>query len=122
WGEVVCKTYSGSIALLNCIRDYMQSVPPLAAVSPPKPHFHCFSSNQCAAIKARLEELFTDLVACYYSSRLPANTRYVLQMKNQFFIIQYANHKTSFKGARSEDELIRRLAQPQLHYSPIMFD
>lgn len=122
WGEVICKTYRGSIALLNCIRDYMQSVPPASAISPPKPDVYCFAGKQAKVIKARIDELFRDLLACYYTATLPANTRYILQMKNQFFIIQYANNRTSFKGARSLPDLVRRLGQAQAQYSPILFD
>lgn len=122
WGEVICKAFSGSIALLNCIKDYMQSVPPSTHASLPKPDFYCFSGRQCRVIKSRIDELFRDLLSCYYSSILPANTRYILQMKNQFFIIQYENNKINFKGARNIDELIKRLGQPQAQYSPIIFD
>lgn len=122
WGEVVCKTYRGSIALLNSLRDYMQSVPPNSAILPPKPDIYCFSGEQAGAIKARIDKLFRDLIACYYTGTLPANTRYILQMKSQFFIIQYANNRTSFKGARSLPELVRRLGQTQADYSPILFD
>lgn len=122
WGEVICKTYRGSIALLNCIRDYMQSVPPASNLAPPKPGIHSFGSAQARIIKARLDELFRDLTSCYYTGTMPANTRYILQMKNQFFIIQYSNNKVNFKGARNQDELIRRLGQTQTQYSPIIFD
>lgn len=122
WGEVICKTYRGSIALLNCVRDYLQSVPPSSNLAPPKPDFHASNNKQARVIKNRLDELFRDLTACYYTGTMPANTRYILQMKNQFFIIQYANNKVNFKGARTQEELLRRLSQTQTQYSPIIFD
>lgn len=122
WGEVVCKTFSGSIALLNCIKDYMQSVPANSSILPPRPTFFCFNGRQSKTIKKRLDELFRDLLACYYSNTMPANTRYILEMKNQFFIIQHDQHRIHFRGARNSKELIKRLGQLQTEYSPVLFD
>lgn len=122
WGEIICKRFDGSIALLNCINDFMQSVPPGSDMHPPKLSIHCFSNSKAADTTRRLQELFRDITSCYYSSTLPPNTRYVLQMKNQFFIIQYEHEKTQFKGARNVAELIKRLGQTQSQYSPIIFD
>ena len=122
WGEIICKRFEGSIALLNCINDFMQSVPPSSDAYPPKLSIHSFSNPKAGNTTHRMQELFRDITSCYYTSTMPPNTRYILQMKNQFFIIQYENDKTQFKGARNVTELIKRLGQTQSNYSPIIFD
>ena len=122
WGEIICKRFQGSIALLNCINDFMRSVPPTSETPPPKLSIHSFNNPASMDTTHRLQELFRDITSCYYTSTLPANTRYILQMKNQFFIIQYEHEKTQFKGARNVAELIKRLGQNQSEYSPIIFD
>ncbi len=122
WGEIICKRFQGPISLLNCINDFMQSVPPDTDAPIPTLKIHSFCNNQAEATARRMQELFRDLTSCYYTGTLPANTRYILQMKDQLFILQYEHGKTQFKGARNVAELIKRLGQNQSHYSPIIFD
>jgi adenylate cyclase class 1 len=122
WGEIICKRFQGPISLLNCINDFMQSVPPDSDTNAPNLKIHCFCNTQAEATARRMQELFRDLTACYYTGTMPSNTRYILQMKDQMFIIQYENGKTQFKGARNVAELIKRLGQNQNEYSPVIFD
>jgi len=122
WGEIICKRFQGPIALLNCINDFLQSVPPDSDMPQPQLNIHCFSESQFESTKKRMQELFRDLTACYYTGTYPSNTRYVLRLKDQFFIIQYENGKTHFKGARNAEELLKRLGGNQAYYSPIVFD
>ena len=122
WGEVICKRFEGPITILNCISEYMQNLPPGSTVAVPELNIHSFCNKQAKSICSRLQELFRDLESCFYRGKLPPSTRYVLQMKQQFFIIQYAQRKTHFKGARHVEELIKRLGQDQETYSPVIFD
>lgn len=122
WGEIICKRFQGPLALLNCINDFMQSVPPDSDAAQPALKIHCFCNSQAEATSKRIQELFRDLTACYYTGTMPSNTRYVLQMKDQLFIIQYEHGKTQFKGARNISELIKRLGTNQTEFSPILFD
>lgn len=122
WGEIICKRFQGPIALLNCINDFIQSVPPDVDTPQPNLKIHCFCDNQAEATSKRMAELFRDLTSCYYTGTLPSNTRYILQLKDQLFIIQYENGKTHFKGARNTEELVKRLGQNQAQFSPIVFD
>lgn len=122
WGEIICKRFQGGVALLNCINDFMQSVPPNSEFPLPKLGIHCFSSTGAESTTERLEELFRDITSCYYTGTMPSNTRYILQMKSQFFIVQYEHGKTQFRGARDASELVRRLGQAQAEFSPVIFD
>lgn len=122
WGEIICKRFQGPLALLNCINDFMQTLPPNSETPQPGLKIHCFCNTQAEATAKRIQELFRDLTACYYTGTMPSNTRYILQMKDQLFIIQYENGKTQFKGARNEAELVKRLGQNQSEFSPVIFD
>ena len=122
WGEIICKRFEGGITLLNSISEYMQNLPPGSNHNVPELQIHSFCNKQAEAISKRLKELYNDIESCYYRGKLPVNSRYILQMKTQFFIIQYSRRKTHFKGARNINELVKRLGQDQESYSPIIFD
>jgi len=122
WGEVICNRFEGSICLLNCISEFIQTITPNAYRGLPNIAVHSACRYYADNIKGRLSELFQDLSNCLYNSKFPMNTRYVLKMKEQFFILQYQQNQVSFKGARHEKDLIKRLGDPQESFSPVVFD
>lgn len=121
WGEIICKRFDGTVALFNCINDYLQNVPPGQLRQLPELRISSFGPNAEACSK-RLQQLFHDINACYHTGLYPANARFILQMKKQFFIIQYLHNKAQFKGAHNYENLLKRLGEKQEHYSPIVFE
>ena len=122
WGEVICNRFEGSVCLLNCISEFIQVITPGSARGLPDLTVHSSCRYYAEPLKARLVELFADLSNCLYNAKYPMNTRYVLQMKEQLFILQYQQNQVSFKGARNEKDLIKRLGHYQQGFSPIVFD
>ncbi|NRA41777.1 MAG: class I adenylate cyclase [Pseudomonadales bacterium] len=122
WGELICQRYEGPISLLNFLAEFIQMVPPSATQTLPALAFHSHCRYFAEPIVSRLRELLQDFSNCFYNSKLSMHTRFVLQMKQQFFILQYQQNQISFKGARSESDLIKRLGQEQQRYSPICLD
>ena len=122
WGEVICHRFDGAVCLLNCISELIQVITPGSSRGLPELNIHSTCKYYSEPIQQRLNELFTDLNNCLYNSKFPLNTRYVLQMKDQHFILQYQQNKVSFKGARNEKDLVRRLGFYQQSFSPIVFD
>ncbi len=76
-----------SLALVHqCLRDYLQLVPPQQQPGLPTLDIRCFCPTRANAIATRVEQLFQDIAACYYSGTRPVATRYVLEMQREFYV------------------------------------
>lgn len=123
WGELSCRRYDNEHALIRCLRDYLSMLPPGNSGALPQLNILCFCPTRANAIAARIEELFRDLAACYYSGTLAPQTRYVLQIQYDYFVFQFDHQKhPSIKMLDSFSALLAYLGQPQLCYSPIVLD
>lgn len=122
WGEVTTRSYRGPFALLQCLRDYLQLLPPQQHPGLPALDIRCFCPTRATAIAARVEQLFQDIAACYYSGTRPASTRYVLEMQREFYLLQWQDAQPNVQRAPNYPALIELLGRVQRSYSPIVLD
>jgi adenylate cyclase class 1 len=122
WGEVSTRSYRGPFALLQCLRDYLQLLPPQQHPGLPVLDIRCFCPTRAAAIAARVEQLFQDIAGCYYSGTRPAATRYVLEMQREFYLLQWQDAQPSVQRAPNYAALLELLGRVQRSYSPIVLD
>jgi adenylate cyclase class 1 len=122
WGDVNTRSYRGSFALLQCLRDYLQLLPPQQQPGLPTLDIRCFCPTRAAAIATRVEQLFQDIAACYYSGTRPAATRYILEMQREFYMLQWQDAQPSIQRAPNYPALLELLGRMQRVYSPIVLD
>ncbi len=122
WGELSSRRYDGDFALIRCINDYLQLLPPGSRHGLPKLDVQCFCPTRASAIKLRVEELFRDIAACYYSGTRPANTRYVLEIQREYYVLQFTGKTPRFERAGNYSALLTYLGQSQQEFSPIVLD
>lgn len=122
WGEIICSAYSGENALIDCLVHYMRQIPPDGSIPLPKLEVRCFCPSRASSIAARVEELFRDIIACYYSGTRSLNTRYILEVEHYIYMLQFKRNTPYVRGLRSDLELIESLNQPQPKYSQIVVD
>lgn len=122
WGEVFCRRYDGEHALLRCLKDHLQLVPPGTGAALPMLDVRCFCPTRANAIAQRVEELFRDIAACYYSGTRPSGTRYLLEIQRQYFVIQFEDNRPTIDQIVSYKKLLEHLGKPQQQYSPIVLD
>jgi adenylate cyclase class 1 len=122
WGEISTNSYQGNNALIHCLRDYLQMIPPGSKQALPQLEIACFCPERAEAIRQRVETLFRDVIAFYYSGTRPANSRYILEIQRQFYVLQFHDNRPSFECAGGFLGLLHHLSQPQSHYSPIELD
>jgi adenylate cyclase class 1 len=122
WGEVSTRSYGGPFALIQCLRDYLQMLPPERHPGLPQLDIRCFCPTRAAAIAARVEELFQDIAACYYSGTRPPATRYLLEMQREFYLVQFNDATPSVQRAPNLGALLELLGRVQRGYSPIVLD
>ena len=121
WGELVCRHYA-SDALINCLQHYFRLFPPGKQCSLPELNVRCFSSGQGNNIAQRLTELWRDLISCYYSGTRPRSCRYILEMGDEYLLLQFVQQQLQIQRFKTHEKLLDRLAQAQTEFSPIVVD
>jgi adenylate cyclase, class 1 len=123
WGELSARRYDEEHALIRCLRDYLLMLPPGNSGALPELNIRCFCPTRANAIATRVEELFREIAACYYSGTRPPQTRYIIQVQYDYFILQFDHEKRpTIKLAHSYTELLDHLGHTQRLYSPIVLD
>lgn len=121
WGEVVCRHY-GTDALVNALLHYLRMLPPGRGLPLPELTIRCFSVNQGSTIAQRLEELWRDIIACYYSGTRSPHSRYILEVGDHYLLLQFLQQQPRISRYNSYTELLEKLANAQIDYSPIVID
>lgn len=121
WGELICRHYS-SDALINCLLHYFRLFPPGKQFGLPELSVRCFSSGQGNNIAQRLTELWRDLISCFNSSTRPRSCRYILEMGDEYLLLQFVQQQLQIQRFKSYAKLLDRLAQAQTDFSPIVID
>ncbi|MAN52461.1 MULTISPECIES: class I adenylate cyclase [unclassified Marinimicrobium] len=120
WREVLCRHYDDD-ALINGLQYYLRLAPPGRGLAPPEVTIRCLGAQGNLVVQ-RLEELWQDLVGCYYSGTRPASSRYVLETAEGYVLIQFLQQQPHVTRYGSYDALIDKLTNAQLEYSPIVVD
>lgn len=120
WREVLCRHYDQD-ALTNGLQYYLRLAPPGRGVAPPEVSIRCLGS-QGSLVVQRLEELWQDIVGCYYSGTRPATSRYVLETADSYVLIQFLQQQPYVSRYGSYEALIDKLSNAQLEYSPVVVD
>jgi adenylate cyclase class 1 len=121
WGELVCRHFA-SDALVNCLLHYFRLFSPGKPFNLPELSFRCFSRSQGNNIAQRLTELWRDLINCFYSSAQASNSRYILEMGDEYLLLQFIQQLPNIQRFKSYEKLLERLSQAQSDYSPIVID
>lgn len=121
WQEVVHRHY-GRDALLNALLHYLRMLPPGQGLTLPQLTIRCFSQQQGTTITQRLEELWRDIIACYYSGTRPGNTRYIIQSGDEYLLLQFLQQQPHITRYKNYATLLEKLGKAQTEYSPIVVD
>lgn len=121
WGELICRHYAND-ALVNCLLHYFRLFSPGKPFSLPELSIRCFSSSQGNNITQRLTELWRDLISCFYSGTRPRSSRYVLEVGDEYLVLQFVQQLPQIQRFKNYEKLLERLGQAQSDYSPIVID
>lgn len=122
WNEILTFRYRGKNAVLDCLCDYMAWAPLGSGITPPQLHVNSFSSTSNMAIAHRINVLFTDVIAAFYSHSHSNNLRYLLLVEHDYYILQSENDIARFNRVPSRNRLVNALSAPQDEFSPVIFD
>lgn len=116
WNELLVNRYDGPHALLDCLRDFLNSLS--SEGRRPKLHVRCFCRNRATAIAQRVEELFRDALA-HLGGR---HNRYLLQVQQHYHVLELQPGQVSHAALGDLPSLIEHLGEEQTDYSPLHLD
>ncbi len=122
WQEVLTFRFEGLGGLLACICQYLKWMPPSRGTTPPVPRAFSFSHPRGASIAQRIEELFGDIIHCYYRERRVETTRYLFQAGDRYFLLRLENDLFHYRRAENLEELRELLGQAQPSHCPTFVD
>ena len=117
WNELLVTRYDGPDALLDCLRDYLNSLP--AAGPRPRLRIRCFCRNRAQAIATRVEELFGEAQGLLESN---GSSRYLLQVQERFHVLRLEPGQVSHASLTDLQALREHLGREQPSYSPLQLD
>ncbi|GGY83429.1 adenylate cyclase [Cellvibrio zantedeschiae] len=121
WGEIVCRHFD-SDALVNCLLHYLRAIPPGKHSALPSLTVRCFSLGQGATIEQRVLDLWRAIITCFYSGSRARNTRFIFEMADEYFLLQFVQHHAQILRFATYEKLLEKLALPQMEFSPLMVD
>ncbi|MFC6298830.1 class I adenylate cyclase [Pseudomonas sp. CCM 7893] len=116
WNEVMVSRYDGPHALLDCLRDYLNQLPPNQL---PRLRVRCFCHNRAQFIAQRVEEVF-DTAQNLLLGQL--NHRYLLQVQQHYHVMELAPGQVNHVSLASQQALIGYLSEELASYSPLHLD
>lgn len=122
WGEVLCTRFDSGSSLIDCLLNYLRQVPVDGSAPNPVINVRCECQTRASAIAQRVEEVFSDVVQCYFGTKRTKNARYLLEVEQQHYLMQYQREKPVMRVLRNPPELLEALSEPQPGYSPIVID
>ncbi|MFO7604248.1 MAG: class I adenylate cyclase [Gammaproteobacteria bacterium] len=122
WQEVLTLHYSGVDGLIRCLSAYFQWTPPSSGRRPPKINAFSFSCYRGVSIARRIEQLFEDVVRCFYDSEHPEAMCYVLGVEWDYLLLRMDKDILHYERAPSMEGLLSHLSQPRAQFVKTVFD
>jgi adenylate cyclase class 1 len=122
WREINVSRYERGDTLIQYLQHFLAQV---AASSGKRPRLgvHCYCAGRAGAIARRVEAVFNDVVGAFFpAGQGPQSLRYVLEMDERFFILQFVGAQPRFLACRDRTTLQLQLAEPQPHWSTVVLD
>ena len=117
WNELLVSRYSGADALLDCLRDYLNSLP--AQGPQPELLVRCYCRNRASAIAQRVEELFRE--ALQRLAEQPPS-RLLLQIQQRYHLLQLQAGQVRHQSLPDLPSLVSALGEELPQYSPLHLD
>ena len=116
WNEVMVSRYDGPHALLDCLRDYLNQLPPGHL---PRLRVRCFCHNRAQFIAQRVEEVFDTAQHLLLGQ---SNHRYLLQVQQHYHVMELMPGQATHVSLATQEALIAYLSEELASYSPLHLD
>ncbi|MCP4283618.1 MAG: class I adenylate cyclase [Gammaproteobacteria bacterium] len=122
WGETLVVAHKGESGLLNSLCHFLRLILNTPTEAIPEVSAHSYSSIKSKGIARRVEALFNEVSRAFSPSCHGLACRYLLQLGDNHYLIQYGEEKFFYIKISSLEELQDLLAEPLPKYSPLAID
>ncbi len=123
WNEVTVNRYELGDTLVQCLKNHLAHLLVMdQGHKRPDIHVYCFDQSRATAISRRVGELFADVEDACFGEQGGQDIRYVIELDQRFFLIEFVEQQPRFTGFDNVIELFTYLAQPQQHTSRLVLD
>jgi adenylate cyclase class 1 len=123
WGETLVTQHKETHGLLNALCHFLRmSLANSGKHQPPLVSAHSFASVRGGSTAKRVDSLFNHIAACFSENTAGLNSRYLLRIDDDFYLIQYQNDKFSYFPMASEAEVMDILGEPSRTFRPTTID
>ncbi len=123
WGERLVFRYDGKTGLLEGLCQYLQlALQAPSGVPAPVVNARGFSSNRAGSIAQRVEEVYQDIYRSFSRSEGGLDSRYIIQIDDDYYLIQYSEQKFSYFEMKGMQALLDELGRPLSRYRPTVVD
>ncbi|MBB3241225.1 adenylate cyclase class 1 [Pseudomonas sp. Tn43] len=117
WNEVLVSRFDGPHALLDCLRDYLNTLPD--GPQQPKVRVRCFCHNRAQFIARRVEDIL-DTAQNLLLSKL--NHRYLIQVQQHYHVLELVPGQVNHIALATLPALFDYLGEELVSYSPFHLD
>ncbi|MNO52773.1 Adenylate cyclase [compost metagenome] len=117
WNELHVQRYDGEHALLDCLRDYLNSL--ATAQVEPRLQVRCFCHSRAQAIALRVEEVLATAQALLAQG---LDHRYLIQVQQWFHVLELCPGKVTHIALDNQAALFDYLGRDRASYSPLYLD
>lgn len=121
WREILTQRYTGLGGILKYLNDYIRDTPPSQGAPAPISVF-CFSSAHSSTIRKRIEELFENIITCFYHDAHAPTIQYIMAAEHMYYALWIENDTLHHKRMDTYQDLLNHLATEHASYSPVMID
>ncbi len=122
WNEIQTRRFEGDDCLLHLLEEYLQLCLPGTHQSPPKLTIECIGSSHNGTIQRRVDGWLKAIIDCFYSGKNPPHTRYIFNMRGQWYSLQFVGLRLRVQNFSKEQALIKHLGEDQSKTSPFVVD
>jgi adenylate cyclase class 1 len=122
WNEVLTYRHTGIEGLFEAVQEYMRWSPPSNGVQPPSINAVSYSSYRGNAIALRIENLFQDIMDCFYNRNHSPATRYVTAVEWDYYLLSLQDDILQYQKVGNLQALRQVLAKPSREFRQVIFD
>jgi len=128
WNEVMVQRYESGATLVQCLNNTLAAVAEADQYGKQLPalQVYCFCPNRAEAIAKRVDDLFREVFTRFFATTTSTaeleGIRYLLQIEQSYFILQFEGKRPQFSVMEDYDALCDHLVLPQRQFRKITVD
>jgi len=120
WQETICYHYDGTESIVQCLIQLLMDMP--SQIEDFSIQVEVGNNLNPDIVKQRISRILGEFYICFHKHKYAANARFILNIGNELYGIQPRTDQVFTKKFRDKKMLVRWLGEPQVSFSPLIFE